>query len=80
MNEIGPNQLLTLTETWMEQNIPPVPSISLGTPDLSIYEMVAAYSTFANKGVYTKPVMVTRIEDKLTVLYYINFLRKQEMF
>ena len=32
--------------------------------------MVAAYSTFANKGVYNKPVMVTRIEDKNgTILY-----------
>jgi penicillin-binding protein 1A len=35
-----------------------------------MYEMVAAYATFANKGVYNKPVMVTRIEDKNgTVLY-----------
>ena len=48
----------------------PVPAIALGTPDISVYEMVAAYSTFANKGVYNKPVLVTRIEDKNgTVLY-----------
>jgi penicillin-binding protein 1A len=48
----------------------PVPAIALGTPDISVYEMVAAYSTFANKGVYNTPVMVTRIEDKNgTVLY-----------
>jgi len=54
----------------VEQDILPVPSIALGTPELSVYEMVAAYSTFANKGVYTKPVMVTRIEDKNgTILY-----------
>ena len=54
----------------MESDILPVPAISLGTPDLSVYEMVAAYATFANKGVYNKPVMVTRIEDKNgTVLY-----------
>ena len=47
-----------------------MPAIALGTPDISVYEMVAAYSTFANKGVYNKPVMVTRIEDKNgTVLY-----------
>jgi len=47
-----------------------VPSIALGTADLSVYEMVAAYGAFANKGVYTKPVMVTSIVDKNdTVLY-----------
>jgi penicillin-binding protein 1A len=41
-----------------------VPSMFLGTSDVSIYEMVGAYGTFANKGVYTKPIVVTRIEDK----------------
>ena len=47
-----------------------VPSIALGTPDFNVYEMVGAYGTFANQGVYVKPVMVTRIEDKNgTVLY-----------
>jgi len=50
--------------------IPEVPSIALGTADLNVYEMVGAYGTFANQGVYVKPVMVTRIEDKNgTVLY-----------
>lgn len=44
--------------------IDPVPSIVLGTPEISLAEMVGAYSVFANKGIYTQPVMVTRIEDK----------------
>jgi len=44
--------------------IDPVPSIFLGTSDISLYEMVGAYSTFANKGVYIKPKFVTRIEDR----------------
>ena len=71
MNEIGPNPVISLAKKLgIEQNIPPVPSISLGTPDLSVFEMVAAYSTFANKGVYTKPVMITRIEDKNGTLLY----------
>jgi penicillin-binding protein 1A len=71
MNDIGPNPVINLAmKLGIEQNIPPVPSISLGTPDLSVYEMVAAYSTFANKGVYTKPVTVTRIEDKNGTLLY----------
>jgi penicillin-binding protein 1A len=47
-----------------------VPSIALGTEDMNVYEMVGAYGTFVNQGVYVKPVMVTRIEDKNgTVLY-----------
>ena len=44
--------------------LPAVPSIALGTPDISLFEMVGAYSTFANQGIYVKPIMVTRIEDK----------------
>ncbi len=65
MDKIGPQPVIDLAHSLgVEQDILPVPSIALGTPDLSVYEMVAAYSTFANKGVYTKPVMITSIEDK----------------
>jgi len=45
-------------------HIDAVPSISLGTPDLSLYEMVGAMNSFAAKGVYIEPMFVTRIEDK----------------
>ena len=41
-----------------------VNSIFLGTSEVSLYEMVGAYSTFANKGVHIDPLIVTRIEDK----------------
>src|SRR5690606_4078239 len=52
------------------RSIPEVPSIALGTADMSVFEMVSAYSTFVNEGVYVKPVIVTRIEDKNgTILY-----------
>jgi len=44
--------------------IDPVPSQFLGTSDITLEEMVGAYGTFANKGVYTKPFYVTRIEDR----------------
>ena len=44
--------------------IDPVYSIFLGTPDIKLEEMVGAYGTYANKGVYTRPMYVTRIEDK----------------
>lgn len=74
MNEIGPQPVVEMAKKLgVEQEILPVPAIALGTADISVYEMVAAYSTFANKGVYNKPVMVTRIEDKNgTVLYQVT--------
>tara|TARA_R110002073_G_scaffold279026_1_gene443183 strand:- start:471829 stop:474132 length:2304 start_codon:yes stop_codon:yes gene_type:complete len=48
----------------IEKEIPEVPSIALGSVDLSLYEMVGAYNTFSNKGMYVEPIMVLRIEDK----------------
>ncbi|WP_243517225.1 MULTISPECIES: transglycosylase domain-containing protein [unclassified Candidatus Cardinium] len=42
----------------------PVPAICLGSSDASIYEIVGAYSTFLNKGVWTEPFFITHIEDK----------------
>ncbi len=51
-------------------NIPNAPSIALGSAEISLYEMVSAYSTFVNEGVYVKPIVVSRIEDKNgTILY-----------
>ena len=71
MDKVGPQPVIDMAKNLgVEEEILPVPAIALGTPDLSVYEMVAAYSTFANKGVYNKPVLVTRIEDKNgTVLF-----------
>ena len=68
---VGPQPVVDLAKRMgITGDILPVPSIALGTPDLSVYEMVGAYGTLANKGVYTKPVMVTSIEDKNgTILY-----------
>ena len=48
----------------VKSEIPEVPSIALGSVDLTLYEMVGAYSTFANKGMYVEPMMILRIEDK----------------
>jgi penicillin-binding protein 1A len=41
-----------------------VPSICLGTPEISVFEMVGANATFANKGTWIQPTFITRIEDK----------------
>ncbi|MEJ6791660.1 MAG: transglycosylase domain-containing protein [Lacinutrix sp.] len=71
MDKVGPQPVADLARRLgVTSEIPEVPSIALGTPDISVYEMVGAYSAFANQGVYTKPVMIERIEDKNgTVLY-----------
>lgn len=71
MDRVGPQPIIDLVnKLGIESDIPAVPSIALGTADISVYEMVGAYAAFANKGVYTKPVMVTSIEDKNgTILY-----------
>jgi len=71
MDKVGPQPVIDLAQKLgVEQDILAVPSIALGTPDLSVYEMVAAYSTFGNQGVYNKPVLVTAIEDKNGTLLY----------
>lgn len=44
--------------------IDPVPAIALGTPEITLFEMVGAMNTYANKGVFIKPYFITRIEDK----------------
>ena len=44
--------------------IDPVPAIFLGSSEVSVKEMVGAFSIYANKGVYNAPMMVTKIEDK----------------
>jgi penicillin-binding protein 1A len=43
----------------------PVYALCLGTPDFSLYEMVGAYTTFVNRGVFIDPTFVVRIEDRL---------------
>jgi penicillin-binding protein 1A len=48
----------------VESPLDPVPSLCLGTSDVSVYEMVGAYSSFVNNGIYTEPFFISRIEDK----------------
>lgn len=45
-------------------DVPAVPSMFLGTAEITLYEMIASYAVYANKGIYTTPLVVTRIEDK----------------
>lgn len=67
MHEMTPEAVIQLVrDMGIEEstNIEPVPAICLGTPDISLFEMVGAYTTYANKGVYTQPIFISKIEDK----------------
>ena len=71
IDKVGPRPVADLARNLgVSSNIPNVPAIALGTPDLSVYEMVGAYGAFANKGIYVEPVMVTKIEDKNGAIIY----------
>ena len=72
IDRVGPKPVKDLAEKMgvAPGRIPEAPSIALGTPDLSLYEMVGAYGTFVNEGVFVTPNLVQRIEDKNgTILY-----------
>ncbi|NNC69806.1 MAG: penicillin-binding protein, partial [Flavobacteriaceae bacterium] len=65
IDQVTPKNVVRLAKNMgVENEIPEVPSIALGSVDLSLYEMVGAYNTFANKGMYVEPMMILRIEDK----------------
>lgn len=65
MQQFKPSAVVDLMHKMgIRSFIDPVPSIFLGTSDISLEEMVGAYGTFANKGVYTRPMYVTHIDDK----------------
>lgn len=53
-----------VNQLGIKSKIPPVVSLFLGTIDFSLFEMVGAYTTYANKGVHVEPIFVSRIEDK----------------
>ena len=44
--------------------IDPVPALALGSSESNVFELVSAFSTFANQGVHTDAIFVTRIEDR----------------
>jgi len=66
MNRIGPNLAVEYAKKLgIESRLQAVPSLCLGAGgDVSVYEMVGAYSTFVNKGTFVKPFFISRIEDK----------------
>jgi penicillin-binding protein 1A len=65
MKDFGPLAVIDVARRCgITSRIEAVPSICLGTPDVSLFEMVSAYSVFANKGIWIEPSFILRIEDR----------------
>ena len=64
MKQGSPEQVIAIARKMgVTSPIDPVPAICVGTPEITVYEMAAAMATFANKGEYVEPIIITRIED-----------------
>jgi penicillin-binding protein 1A len=65
MKQVGIDPVVNLAHRMgITSKLDPVPSLCLGTADLSVFEMVSAFNTFNNKGSFVEPIFVTKIEDK----------------
>jgi penicillin-binding protein 1A len=65
MKKVGPNKVIEFAHSMgITSDLPARPSLCLGAGEVSLYEMVSAYCTFVNQGIYTEPLIITRIEDK----------------
>ena len=79
MKQFGPEAVVQVAHKMgITTAIDPFPSIALGTADISVFEMVGAYGTFANNGIWTEPMYITRIEDKNGVVLQEFVPRKVE--
>lgn len=75
----GPKNVIDLARKMgIKGTLEAYPSICLGTMSLSVYEMVGAFGTFANKGVYVRPFYIKRIEDKNGVVVYSSMPETQQ--
>jgi penicillin-binding protein 1A len=65
MKQYNPQAVADMIHTLgVKSKMDAVYALCLGTPELSLMEMTSAYATFVDKGVYTEPMLVTRIVDK----------------
>ena len=66
MKQYGPHAMVDMMRKMgVGCYLDPVNSLCVGSADITVYEMVAAYNTFPSKGVYVSPMFVTRIEDSM---------------
>jgi penicillin-binding protein 1A len=65
LKQYSPDAAIAIARAMgVRSRLDPVPSLCTGAAEASLYEMVGAYTSFVNKGIYSRPVFVSRIEDK----------------
>lgn len=81
MHKVGPRPVIDLAGKLGidTRNIPEVPAIALGAAEISLFDMVSAYATFANQGVHIEPQMVTTIVDKNGTILYQNVPKAEDV-
>ncbi|MCM1502148.1 MAG: transglycosylase domain-containing protein [Bacteroidales bacterium] len=79
MKQFGPHAMVDMMRKMgIGSYLPEVPSLCVGSADLTLYEMVAAYNSFPSGGVYIEPIFVTRIEDNMgNVISEFNNRKKE---
>ncbi|MDE6872285.1 MAG: transglycosylase domain-containing protein [Bacteroidales bacterium] len=79
MKQFGPHAMVEMMRKMgIGSYLPEVPSLCVGSADLTLYEMVAAYNSFPSGGVYVEPIFVTRIEDNMgNVISEFNNRKKE---
>jgi penicillin-binding protein 1A len=71
IDRVGPKAVVDMTHNLgVSSKIPEQPAIALGAVEVTVSDLVAAYSTFANQGMYVKPMVITKIEDKNGVVLF----------
>jgi penicillin-binding protein 1A len=65
LKQFSPEAVIDLAKSMgISSHIDPYPSICVGAAEVTLKEMTGAFCTWANEGIYTRPVFITRIEDK----------------
>ena len=79
MKQYGPYAMVEMMRKMgVGSFLDPVPPLCVGSANISLYEMVAAYNTFPSKGMYIRPIFVTRIEDNMgNVLATFSTVKKE---
>ncbi|NVK84101.1 MAG: transglycosylase domain-containing protein [Cytophagia bacterium] len=79
MQIVKPDKVVDMAKRLgIKSTIPPYYSIALGTEDVSLFEILGAYGTFANKGTHIEPYFISRIEDKYGNEIYRHVPRKSK--
>ena len=79
MKQYGPYAMVEMMRKMgVGSFLDPVPPLCVGAANISLYEMVAAYNTFPSKGMYVRPIFVTKIEDNMgNVLATFSTVKKE---